>query len=56
MKIKKDHKQLFEMHPVLMKFFHISENVDDIFYLGIINQAYERDLEYFDYLTKHKLD
>ncbi|CAD8197000.1 unnamed protein product [Paramecium octaurelia] len=56
MKIKDDHKLLFQKHPVLMKFFHISESVDDIFYLGIINQAYERDLEYFDYLTKHKLD
>ncbi|CAD8202158.1 unnamed protein product [Paramecium pentaurelia] len=56
LKIKKDHKLLFQKHPVLMKFFHINENADDIFYLEIINQAYERDLEYFDYLTKHKLD
>lgn len=39
-----------------MKFFNINETLDDIFYQEIINQAYERDLEYFDYLTKHKLD
>ncbi|CAK60185.1 unnamed protein product (macronuclear) [Paramecium tetraurelia] len=56
LKIKQDHKSLFQKNPVLRKFFHISETADDIFYMEIINQAYERDLEYFDYLTKHKLD